>query len=592
MAAQMVTKSPEAYRRLLSQDLPSEQVQALLAPAAFADQTAALSRLRGLALSAAAQAALVQILPRLLPALGASASPDRALLNLQRWSERLPDAAAFYASLAADERSLDLLVTLFAGSQFLSEILLRTPANVSLLADRAELSRQKGRTDFYVEAQFCLAPYLAAEAADATPSLQALHLYQKRELLRIGLGDLGGLLDLSSVTSQLAYLAESVIRACLAVACRRLGRSTGGFAVLGMGKLGGFELNYSSDIDLIFLAEEQGIHFQRLGQTLIELLSETTSEGFLYRVDMALRPWGRVGPLVPTRRGYLAYLKQSARLWEKQALLKARVVAGDDELGEAFLAASDSFLYSNNAETVRADVYAMKQRTEAWLRQTGHDWGEVKLGEGSIRDVEFVVQYLQLIYGGGHSELCSGNTLQALARLAEAEILTGGDYQVLTDGYLFLRTLEHYLQILDYQQTHALPANPGDLRYLAQRLGFSGHDGPARLMMRYQQHSAAVRVVYARHLAPPEAETITPAATGPLDNETGEQAMAQPSNPTQPMSAEPIPGDLEPAVRQHLARMTPAYTASFSLEEIKRHASLVARLSDDYPVEVRAEKAG
>ena len=124
------------------------------------------------------------------------------------------------------------------------------------------------------------------------------------------------------------------------------------------------------------------------------------------------------------------------------------------------------------------------------------------MGEGSIRDAEFVAQYLQLAYGGTHPELRTGNTPEALARLAEGGLPSPDDYRVLSDGYTFLRTVEHYLQILDYRQTHSLPSNPADLRYLARRLGFQGEDAGARFVMRYQQHSAAVRAVYQRHLAP------------------------------------------------------------------------------------------
>ena len=142
----------------------------------------------------------------------------------------------------------------------------------------------------------------------------------------------------------------------------------------------------------------------------------------------------------------------------------------------------------------------MKQLTEAHLRQAGRTWGEVKLGEGSIRDAEFVAQYLQLAYGSSQPELRTGHTLEALARLAENGYLTSDDYRVLTDGYTFLRTVEHYLQILDYRQTHTLPANPADLRYLARRLGFAGPAAGARFVAHTQQHSAAIRAVYLRHL--------------------------------------------------------------------------------------------
>ena len=296
----------------------------------------------------------------------------------------------------------------------------------------------------------------------------------------------------------------------------------------------------------------------------------------------ACGPGDRWGPLICTTRGYLAYLQKTARLWEKQALLRARVIAGSEALGNDFLASAAPYLFAADPETIRNDVHAMKQRTEAWLRQSGHDWGEVKLGEGSIRDVEFVVQYLQMAHGADHPELRCGNTLDALRCLVEGGFLPQDDYRVLADGYIFLRTLEHYLQILDYQQTHTLPANPAELRYLAHRLGFTGAANSAMLITRYTQHSAAVRAVYTRHLAPLSGPAP---ASRLLNDETGDRAMAaSATNPPQP-----APDTLENSVQRHLARMSPSYVASFSADEIRRHVGLAAALSNDNPAEVRAD---
>jgi len=593
----MVSERHETYYHFLFADnLAEGEAQSLLAPAGFVDWRSAAITLRRLARSSQVHGLPEHVFVKLVTALGNSASPDRALLNLQRWTDRLTDPDAFYRCVSADPRTLELLVTLFAGSQFLTDILLRTPVHFSLLTDRTALGRRKGCAEFQAEAQQCIQPYLSCETwpSDAPPTLDLLG-FQQRELLRIGLGDLAGLLDLASVTSQLSYLAESIVQACLALVSRQARVGVDEFAVLAMGKLGGGELNYSSDIDLVFLAEDQSMHYQRLGQMLIRLLSDTTAQGFLYRVDMRLRPWGSTGPLVTTRRGYTTYLQQTARLWEKQALLKARVIAGSHALGDTFLSDVTPYLFTCDPTTVRADVYAMKQRTEAWLRQTGHDWGEVKLGEGSIRDIEFVVQYLQLVHGAAHPDVRTGNTADALARLAECGLLPADEYRVLTDGYLFLRTLEHYLQILDYQQTHALPSNPIDLHYLAQRLGFGGPNAAARLVTRYRQHSAAVRAIYHRHLAPLEEPATR--AHRPLKDETGDRSMVRSArSPAQSEEHENSPRTTTPgvetadtSVQQHLARMSPSYAASFSMDEIRRHAALINHLSDDNLVEVEAD---
>ena len=427
----------------------------------------------------------------------------------------------------------------------------------------------------------------APDACAACPeTLDGLRRYHHWELLRIGTCDLIGLLDLTTVTAQLSQLADSVIWVCLELLARSLGMTTEGFVVLGMGKLGGRELNYSSDVDLLFLADGDVAAFQRLGERLIKALTEATSEGFLYRVDMRLRPWGRVGPLISTVDGYLTYLARDARLWEKQALLRARVVAGDEPVGTGFLRRADPLLFSAGAErrhrgpdAVRAEVHAMKQLTEAQLRQADRIWGDVKLGEGSIRDAEFVAQYLQLAHGKSQPELRTGHTLEALARLGENGYLRSDEYRVLVDGYTFLRTVEHYLQILDYRQTHTLPADPADLRYLARRLGFTGPSATDRFVAHLRQHGAAIRAVYLHHLDPM-------AESGP-PTQRGVATMNQDPLPDSPDLASPFNPQSE--IARHLARLSPSYAATFSRAEIAFHAELAARLNDRNPVEIAAE---
>jgi glutamine synthetase adenylyltransferase len=474
-----------------------EEVRRLLGRAGFADPMALARRLARLARTPAAQAGLTGLWPHLARAVADSASPERSLANFERLAENVPDPATFYRTLTADLRALEMLATLCASSQYLTEILLRHPSLFSSLTDRTTLAQFKSPGQY--EAEF---RNLAAWDASGPQPLDVLRRFQHQELLRIGACDLYGLMDLASVTAQLSYLADAIVRACLELAGRQCGIAVGEFAVLGLGKLGGCELNYSSDIDLLFISAANATAYTRLGEKLIEALTQATGEGFLYRVDMRLRPWGQVGPLVTTMEGYLTYLKRHARLWEKQALLKARPIAGNLRVAETLLQAARPALFTADHESVRGDVHAMKQQTEASLRSQGRHWGEVKLGEGSIRDVEFVTQYLQLIYGAGRPEILTPNTLTALARLADAGLLSRDDQRVLADGYIFLRTVEHHLQMLDYRQTHTLPQDTAGLAYLARRLGFLGDDTAGRFLIRYDQHSAAIRDVYRRHLIP------------------------------------------------------------------------------------------
>ncbi|MCX6068880.1 MAG: glutamine synthetase adenylyltransferase, partial [Chloroflexi bacterium] len=448
-------------------------------------------------------------------------------------------------------RALEILATIFAGSQFLTEILLRDASHLDVLTNRELLARQKSAEEFHREAAQVL------ENPIPTEQLNALRRYQRGELLRIGASDLLSLYDLPAVTSQLSNLADGMARTCLSYASERSGISPKGFVVLGMGKLGGGELNYSSDIDLLFISSENGAPYLRLGQHFIDALASMTAEGFLYRVDMRLRPWGRDGTLVSTISGYLGYLNKNARLWEKQALLKARPIAGDFALGEDFLKQVEPFIYGENPETLRASVHAMKQRTEEMLRAKGREWGEVKLGEGSIRDVEFVTQYLQLAHGAANPKLRKKSTLQALRRLVKFQHITIHEARVLTDGYIFQRTVEHFLQMMHYRQTYTLPSDPAAIHLLARRLGFETRE---QFLERYQQHSLAIRAVYSKYIGGIET-TQTP-------------------EPESPATAE--------STRQHLAHMDASYAAAFSAVEIERHATLAEQLNDEQLVHVDA----
>jgi glutamate-ammonia-ligase adenylyltransferase len=183
----------------------------------------------------------------------------------------------------------------------------------------------------------------------------------------------------------------------------------------------------------------------------------------------------------------------------KQALLKARRIAGDKDLEEAFLAEVSSRIFNTPGELLRSAVYEMKQRTETQLVLKGHERGEVKLGEGSIRDIEFVVQFLQLSHGGRQPAIRSRNTLESLEKLRQAKILSHGDTRILTEGYVFLRTIEHHLQMMDYRQTHRLPTGAEAEEALARRLGFSGERAGEQFITQYRS-TAAIRAIFLQYI--------------------------------------------------------------------------------------------
>ncbi len=599
-----------------------EQFCASIAAEGFTDPRAAARSLTRICADPERRTAFAGFAPHLFEALSGAGDPDRVLATFERFlqsaraggrgSVQLPFTPAergrvdgggqpdldMLRFLAAQPRAVEMLVRLFSGSQFLAEILLRDPGYIENLIDRRRLARVKSRERFYAEARAAIAAY--DSAADR---LDALRLFQRWELLRIGACDLLDLFDLPAATRQLSHLADSLVQVCLEIASEQVALSaktnagtseqtalsTGkdpasqahGFAVIGMGKLGGQELNYSSDIDFLFLADTTSPEVTRLGERLIDGLARVTTEGFLYRVDMRLRPWGKVGPLVSSVDGYITYLKKNALLWEKQALLKARVVAGDLAVGEAFLKGVRPLLFDEPAESLRADVFAMKQRTEAFAQQKGRGGGDVKLGEGSIRDVEFVVQFLQLSHGAENASILSPNTLDGLARCRNAGLLSVSEYRVLADGYIFLRTIEHHLQMMDYRQTHTLPDDAGAIASLARRLGFEGEDAGQKFLLRYQQHAHAIREVYLRYIGRKDMKK-----TGRYHPLTQQPA---------PNTAPPAPGASDVAgaagasesdafaraVDTHRSRMNPSYAERFSEEEIARHAELAGQLDRD-----------
>lgn len=480
--------------------------------------------------------------PHLRTALASAADPERSLVYLERLLESGDES--LLPALAKNPRVVESLVTIFSGSEFLTGIILRNPKNVALLYHRKSLTQRKSAEQIHAEAGRVIGETLEGDVLDA------LRLYQRGEILRIGVSDLLALYDLRTVTQQLSNLADGLVRACLDLASRQSGISTRDFVVIALGKHGAEELNYSSDIDLLFISANDPIEKLKLGQHLISNIGKVTAEGFLYRVDMRLRPWGRDGFLVTTSEGYLQYIEKHARLWEKQALLKARPVAGDIPLAETLLAQVEPYIFAHAPEEVRASVFAMKQRTEQILQQKGREWGEVKLGEGSIRDVEFVVQYLQLAYGNQYPDLRGRATLQILPRLARHRLLTAEEVRILADGYTLLRTIEHYIQVMHYQQSYTMPSDPAALALLAGRLGFKN---ASALIHRYEEHRRAIRAIYLKYV--------------------GNEPTREP----------------QPQVMQHLARLSAGYVDSFSPEEIQRHADLARGINEQKPAIVNVQ---
>lgn len=408
-----------------------------------------------------------------------SPDPDLALNALERILANKP-SDEFRDKLLADKgRRFGELVQLIGTSQFFGDILAIDP-------DFLDTATAPLRVTPTLEELARLLRESVVKAADDAGVLRAIRRFRREQLLRIGVNDIVRDRPLEEITADLSRVAEAALivgwETAMKTMCARFGQP-GRAAVLAFGKLGGGELNYSSDIDLIVVYDEEGRtngrkpvghdeFFSRVVSELIRLLSSHTDRGQAYRVDFRLRPEGQRGALAKSLGNTLSYYDTLGRTWERQALIKVRPVAGDLELGAEFVEAIQPFVYKRFLSFAEInEIKAMKRKIEQKARQESKG-REVKIGPGGIRDIEFTIQFLQLLNGGDTPAVRKRDTLSALQALEQAGCLTDAEYRGLDDTYRFLRKIEHRLQLLFDLQTHLLPDSPEELRKLALRSGY------------------------------------------------------------------------------------------------------------------------
>ena len=435
-------------------------------------------------------------------------APDPALARVA--VSRVGDDAVAREQLFSPE-VLTVAVRLLGFSTAAADFLVRHPEDVSQLAD----VRPRTRPELDAELR---------EAVTAKGLEDGLRVFRRRAMLRVAARDLqGGALE--EVVAEISQVAE----ACLEEACAGAAGDTR-LAVIGLGKLGGGELNYASDVDLIFVHADAGPDAQdvaeRAAAELIRTLAEPTAEGIALRVDPTLRPGGRGGVLSRSLEATLEYYEHQSATWERQAMIKARSVAGDPWIGSAFVEGVTPFVYpAELAPRAIDDVRRTKVRLEEYIRRRGKELTEVKRGRGGIRDVEFAVQLLQIVHGRRDPRLRDPNTLRALATLADEGYVAHPDAEALADAYRFLRTLEHRLQIVRDLQTHDLPQDPHARTTLARSLGFS--DAGA-LQDAYERQTELVRGIHERLFYRPLMEAFAgPVAPSPgVDRPATEELLA------------------------------------------------------------------
>jgi glutamate-ammonia-ligase adenylyltransferase len=421
---------------------------------------------------------------------------DMALNNLERFLANAGGAMQLPTLMEARGRILETVLQLFGTSQYFSDLLSAHPDYLDML--RVPLRRSPSPKE--------LQDQLQAEvdaAFEDSSVLRAFRRFRQRQTLRIGTNDIIRDRPFEEITRDISRVADAALEVALATALRRIGNRFGQPAtatgqqarcvILAFGKHGGEELNYSSDIDLMFLYDEEGStrgrrasaidngeFYGRVVSEVVKLLSAHTDQGQAYRTDLRLRPEGHRGPLARSLASTLSYYDTLGRTWERQALIKVRPVAGDMELGRQFLHAIEPFVYRKYLSFAEInEIKALKRRIEHKTGLAGDSEREVKTGHGGIRDIEFAIQFLQLLNGGDLPEVRQRNTLLAMQALESVGCLTDQEYQILDSNYQFLRRVEHRLQLLFDLQTHRLPDKPEETRKLAKRMGYNVGERPS-----------------------------------------------------------------------------------------------------------------
>ncbi|MEO9325334.1 bifunctional [glutamine synthetase] adenylyltransferase/[glutamine synthetase]-adenylyl-L-tyrosine phosphorylase [Nocardioides sp. C4-1] len=447
----------------------------------------------------------------LVALLGRTADPDEALACLVRLAESAEavdpqERADLMGAVADDEGTAMRLLSVLGASEALAHHLARHPRHWRELTDPTLGST---RPPAYVVRAGLLAA-VGADPDDAAPvatlpdreAVDALRVEYRRVLLRLAARDLAHDLGLDDAAAELSDLAGATLDAALAVARQRLGEEAGRarLAVIAMGKCGGHELNYVSDVDVIFVhepagdaADDQALRAAtKLASHLMRVCSDHTGEGTIWPVDANLRPEGRQGPLTRTLGSHQGYYEKWAKPWEFQALLKARPVAGDLELGEAFTSMVEPMVWSvADRDGFVAEVQAMRRRVVDHIPAKEAE-RQLKLGSGGLRDVEFAVQLLQLVHGWADHEIRAPTTLSALHQLTERGYVGLEDGEALHEAYAFLRTLEHRIQLHQLRRTHVVPSDPASLRRLGRSLGWT-KEPEVTLTKEWEHHRREVR---------------------------------------------------------------------------------------------------
>ena len=576
---------------------------------AFSDSATAQVRLESLR-----RLASQKVLSSLLALLSDSPDPDWTLSQLERWLSRNHEIAATFDN---HPQLLHYAVATLGHSRYLGETLLQNADLLSSFLREDCLQRSRSRDEFHQAWARFRARSLAPTPEPDISLLLAR--FKRREYVRILLRDVLNRATLADITGEISALSDVLIEEALRDATSKLDKKYGPaqhldetgrtaatpFAVLALGKLGGAELNYSSDVDLVYVYGEEKTrpgaaisnreYFVRLAQEITQTLARVTQEGPVFRIDMRLRPQGAEGELALARRQLLIYYSETAQDWELQALIKVRYSAGDETLARECVRGVQPYVYRGAPDTEGDDaglrfaaietVLQTRERLVAKQRPSpaAANTLDVKLDRGGIRDIEFLVQCLQRVHGGREVWLRSRGTLFALQKLHDKDHISGGDFQRLTSAYEFFRQVEHRLQLRMGQQTHRLPSSAEELQIIEKSM--AGHSllqhSSQKLEEALQEIMAAVSEIYRRIIhhqqwrrheesAPGEFElSARREASGDLPYQVMLDRLAQDSPQLFALAQETEPGSLR---RRNLQRFLSAvFTSSSRYAFLRRY---------------------
>ena len=475
---------------VLSEQTPDDVRRSILSRSGFSSPDTAYHNLKHLAAYEPANEAFARLAVLACDFLQRTPDPDMALNNWERFVRELPDPGQHYRTLLSQPMRLDILMAIFAGSQFLADTLIGHPDFLDWVTIPELLHTVRSRACIERDARNWI-----RQQRDDEHWTTTLRRLRRRELLRIGTRDICLHRPCPDVMTELSNLAEALIQVALdqvwieleddASDASAVQSARDNLCILAFGKLGGGELNYSSDIDLVGICRDfdevapspacgAGAYARFAAKAMERLrraLSASTPAGYVYRVDFRLRPYGQSGILVHPLSSLLNYYEKTASLWEIQALLKMRAVAGASEVGERFMSGvGHVFQNPREPEEIVSSIDSMRAAGIRAVSRRRLKKTDLKSGLGGIRDVEFLVQGLQLLHLPRTPELLTPNTLEALERLERSSILQPETAGQLASDYLFLRRVEHFLQLFEDRQVHALPPSPEAIHALAKRV--------------------------------------------------------------------------------------------------------------------------